>query len=99
MFKRLRQHLKKTFQQPLEASAQSSFSTGEDKNLSIVREQARVQTPKQLTDTEYEILFLELLAEVNNGWTKGNAKGFLAAKRVVEADLLVWLRAFGELCN
>jgi tetratricopeptide (TPR) repeat protein len=51
---------------------------------------------KQWTDDEYEKLFSELLSGVNDGWTKGSVKGFLAAKSVVEADLVVWLRGFGE---
>ena len=49
-----------------------------------------------MTDAEYEILFLEVLTGVNEGWTKGGVKGFLAAKDVREAELLAWLRRFGE---
>ncbi|RCJ37938.1 prenyltransferase [Nostoc minutum NIES-26] len=61
-----------------------------------LREQRKVEPPKPLTDTEYESLFLQLLAEVNDGLTRGGAKGFLAAKRINEGDLVEWLRGFGE---
>ncbi|MBW4595471.1 MAG: tetratricopeptide repeat protein [Brasilonema angustatum HA4187-MV1] len=56
----------------------------------------RVETRKPLTDAEHESLFLELLAGVHSGWSRGSVKGFLAAKKIHEAALLVWLRGFGE---
>ncbi|ABA23114.1 Protein prenyltransferase, alpha subunit [Trichormus variabilis ATCC 29413] len=63
---------------------------------SPVREQNKVEPPQRLTDAEYESLFLQLLAEVNDGLTRGEAKGFLAAKHINEGDLVEWLRGFGE---
>ncbi|MBD2593493.1 tetratricopeptide repeat protein [Nostoc spongiaeforme FACHB-130] len=63
---------------------------------SPVREQKKVEPPQRLTDAEYESLFLQLLAKVNDGLTTGGAKGFLAAKRINEGDLVEWLRGFGE---
>jgi tetratricopeptide (TPR) repeat protein/CHAT domain-containing protein len=52
---------------------------------------------KLLTDAEYESLFLQLLAGVNDeGWSQGRIRGFLAGKNVVESDLVGWLRGFGE---
>ncbi|MFN6569778.1 tetratricopeptide repeat protein [Dendronalium sp. ChiSLP03b] len=61
-----------------------------------LREQRKVEPPKPLTDTEYESLFLQLLAEVNDGLTRGGVKGFLAARRINETNLVEWLRGFGE---
>ncbi|OUL29960.1 hypothetical protein BV378_04915 [Nostoc sp. RF31YmG] len=52
---------------------------------------------KQLTDKEYESLFLQLLAGVNEeGWSRGRVKGFLDAHRINQANLVEWLRGFGE---
>jgi hypothetical protein len=61
-----------------------------------VNVQAPVKPQKQWTDAEYESLFLELLEGVNEGWSRGKVKGFLAARNVVEATLLQWLQGFGE---
>ncbi|MEH1997429.1 MAG: hypothetical protein V7L00_01380 [Nostoc sp.] len=36
------------------------------------------------------------MTEVNDGLSTGGAKGFLAANRINEADLVEWLRSFGE---
>ncbi len=66
------------------------------KQTSLLEKQRKVEPPQQLTDAEYESLFLQLLAEVNDGLSKGGAKGFLAAKRINEAHLVEWLRGFGE---
>jgi CHAT domain-containing protein/Flp pilus assembly protein TadD len=41
-------------------------------------------------------LFLELLAGVNEGWSRGRVKGFLDAKNITQAGLVEWLRRFGE---
>ncbi|BAZ21135.1 protein prenyltransferase, alpha subunit [Kalymmatonema gypsitolerans NIES-4073] len=56
----------------------------------------RVEPRKQPTDAEYEALFLELLAGVNEGWSRGRVKGFLDAKKITQAGLVEWLRRFGE---
>lgn len=45
-----------------------------------LEKQRRVEPPKQLTDAEYESLFLQLLGEINDGLSKRGVKGFLAAK-------------------
>ncbi|MDF5720316.1 MAG: hypothetical protein PUP91_07510 [Rhizonema sp. PD37] len=84
MLKRLWQWLKRVLQQWFGNPARES--TGGN----------TVVKSRVLTDTEYETLFLELLAGVNEGWTKGRVKGFLAAKYIREAELLAWLRRFGE---
>ncbi|KAB8331725.1 tetratricopeptide repeat protein [Scytonema tolypothrichoides VB-61278] len=55
-----------------------------------------VEPPKQLTNAEYEALFLELLAGVNSGWSRGRVKGFLDANKITQAGLVEWLRRFGE---
>ncbi|MDF5733384.1 MAG: tetratricopeptide repeat protein [Rhizonema sp. PD38] len=84
MLKRLWQWLKRVLQQWFGNPARES--TGGN----------TVVESRVLTDTEYEALFLELLAGVNEGWTKGRVKGFLAVKYIREAELLPWLRCFGE---
>ncbi|HAZ46346.1 MAG TPA: hypothetical protein DDW76_12195, partial [Cyanobacteria bacterium UBA11369] len=56
-------------------------------------------TPQQrqiLTDTEYESLFLELLAGVNDSWSRDNVQGFLESKNITAAELVAWLQRFGE---
>ncbi|MEH1850340.1 MAG: CHAT domain-containing tetratricopeptide repeat protein [Nostoc sp.] len=85
MLKRLWRWLKRSFQR--------LFG---NKQTPPLREQKKVEPPKQLTDAEYESLFLQLLAEVNDGLSGGGAKGFLAAKRINEANFVEWLRGFGE---
>ena len=57
----------------------------------------RVEPPKQPTDAEYESLFLQLLTGVKQeGWSRGDVKGFLVARKIAEAGLVGWLRRFGE---
>ncbi|MBN3869893.1 tetratricopeptide repeat protein [Nostoc sp. JL33] len=85
MLKRLWRWLKRSFQ--------CLFGNRQTPPLEKPR---KVESPKQLTDAEYESLFLELLAEVNDGLSRGGAKGFLAANRINEAHLVEWLRGFGE---
>jgi tetratricopeptide (TPR) repeat protein len=59
----------------------------------VVKEQPR----QLLADTEYELLFFQLLAGVNDeDWSHGRVKGFLDRKNIAEADLVQWLRRFGE---
>ncbi len=43
--------------------------------------------PPTLTDAEYEAKFMELLAGVNQGWSRGDIAGFLIAKRLKNAEL------------
>ncbi|MEH1829203.1 MAG: tetratricopeptide repeat protein [Nostoc sp.] len=85
MLKRLWRWLKRSFQR--------LFG---NKQTPPLREQKKVEPPKQLTDAEYESLFLQLLTEINDGLSRGGAKGFLAANRINEAHLVEWLRGFGE---
>ncbi|NMF64338.1 tetratricopeptide repeat protein [Brasilonema octagenarum] len=85
MLRRLWQWLKRFFQR-LFGSKQSP-QTGE---------QTKVESRRQPTDAEYETLFLQLLAGVNEGWSRGRVKGFLDAKNITQAALVEWLRRFGE---
>jgi len=55
-----------------------------------------VEPRKLPTDAEYESLFLELLAGVNDGWSRGRVRGFLDANKIAQAALVEWLRGFGE---
>ncbi|HEY9799622.1 MAG TPA: tetratricopeptide repeat protein [Leptolyngbyaceae cyanobacterium] len=88
MLKRLWQWLKKLLRRLL-GSQQIPVSPP-------VRETRRVEVP-QLTDAEYESIFLRLLAGVNDeGWSRGRVKGFLDANCINEAALVRWLRGFGE---
>jgi CHAT domain-containing protein/Tfp pilus assembly protein PilF len=59
-------------------------------------EHTPVEPRKQPTDAEYESLFLELLAGVNEGWSRGRVRGFLDANKIAQAGLVEWLRGFGE---
>ncbi|KOP27642.1 hypothetical protein AMR41_03900 [Hapalosiphon sp. MRB220] len=63
-------------------------------SVSIVSEEP--QPAPQLTDAEYESLFLQLLEGVNEGWSRGNVRGFLDGHRISEAGLVGWLRGFGD---
>jgi CHAT domain-containing protein/tetratricopeptide (TPR) repeat protein len=56
----------------------------------------KVKPRVSLTDAEYESLFLQLLAGVNDqGWSRGQVQDFLARKNIAEADLVGWLQRFG----
>jgi tetratricopeptide (TPR) repeat protein/CHAT domain-containing protein len=59
-------------------------------------EHTPVEPRKLPTDAEYESLFLELLAGVNDGWSRGRVRGFLDANKIAQAGLVEWLRGFGE---
>ncbi|MGB3757484.1 MAG: hypothetical protein WBA07_14085 [Rivularia sp. (in: cyanobacteria)] len=57
----------------------------------------KLKTRKLRTDAEYESLFLQLLAGVNDEyWTHGRVRGFLDANNIADADFVEWLRRFGE---
>ncbi len=84
MLKQLWQWLKRLFRRFFRTTKLSDTETPPVKLL------------KQLTDVEYENLFLELLEGVNKGWSRGIIKGFLAGRNVVEAGLVQWLEGFGE---
>ncbi|MBW4592813.1 MAG: tetratricopeptide repeat protein [Brasilonema angustatum HA4187-MV1] len=85
MFRRLWQWLKRFFQR-LFGSKQSPQSG----------KQRKVEPRRQPTDAEYEALFLELLAGVNEGWSRGRVKGFLDVNKITQAGLVEWLRRFGK---
>ena len=57
----------------------------------------KLKTQPLRTDAEYESLFLQLLAGVNDeSWTHGRVRGFLDGNNIADADLVEWLRRFGE---
>jgi tetratricopeptide (TPR) repeat protein len=65
----------------------------------ISRQKNSIQEqPRQLlADPEYELLFFQLLTGVNDeNWSHGRVKGFLDGKNIAEANLVQWLRRFGE---
>ncbi|MDJ1175205.1 CHAT domain-containing protein [Roseofilum capinflatum] len=47
-------------------------------------------------NAECEAVFMALLEGVDQGWTRGNAKGFLIGKNIKEARMTAWLREFAE---
>jgi tetratricopeptide (TPR) repeat protein len=49
-----------------------------------------------LSDTEYEAIFLQLLEQVNQGFSRGKINAFFIIKNLKESDLVPWLRRFGE---
>jgi CHAT domain-containing protein/tetratricopeptide (TPR) repeat protein len=55
-----------------------------------------VKPARRLTGAEYEALFFRLLAEIEQGLTRGGVKGLLAVNGVTEVELIIWLRGFGE---
>ncbi|MBD0263843.1 MAG: tetratricopeptide repeat protein, partial [Tolypothrix sp. Co-bin9] len=60
-----------------------------------LEEHTPVEPRKQPTDAEYESLFLELLAGVNEGWSWRRVRGLLDANKIAQAGLVEWLRGFG----
>ena len=60
-----------------------------------VRKHTPVEPRKQRTYAEYESLFLELLAGVNDGWSRRRVRGFFDANKIAQAGLVDWLRGFG----
>ncbi|PAX56989.1 tetratricopeptide repeat protein, partial [Brunnivagina elsteri] len=87
MIKRLWQWLKRIWQR----------FKGKKQAVSLQKSDAKEKPRWLLTDAEYESLFLQLLAGVNDeGWSRGRVSGFLAGKNIVESDLVGWLRRFGE---
>ncbi|TBR61751.1 hypothetical protein B4U84_13555, partial [Westiellopsis prolifica IICB1] len=64
------------------------------RTVSVVSEETK--PAPQRTDAEYESLFLQLLEGVNEGWSRGNVRGFLDGRKISEAGLVGWLRGFGE---
>jgi hypothetical protein len=45
---------------------------------------------------EYEQKFLQLLEGVEQGWSRGDIKGFLIACKIHDAEWENWLQEFGE---
>jgi len=85
MLRRLWQWLKRLFRR--------LFS---NQQASPLGKQTQVKPLQPLTDAEYEALFFQLLAGVGEGWTRGQVKAFLDTQHINQADLVVWLRSFGE---
>ena len=71
------------------------FGTPEQGKRELNQSEDLIKVP-QLPDAEYESVFLELLAGVNQGWSRGRVQGFLDGKNIERADLVQWLRGFGE---
>ncbi|BAY12081.1 CHAT domain-containing protein [Calothrix sp. NIES-2098] len=88
MFRRLWRWFKRLIQQLLGRKKPISPSLAAQETREIRR---------QWTDAEYKSFFLQLLAGVNEkGWSRGRVKGFLDANRINQANLVEWLRGFGE---
>ena len=49
-----------------------------------------------LSDTEYEGLFLQLLEVVHQGASRGEVKGWLIGNKLKPGEFVVWLEGFGE---
>jgi len=45
---------------------------------------------------EYEQKFLQLLEGVEQGWSRGDIKGFLIGSKIKDAEWVNWLQEFGE---
>jgi CHAT domain-containing protein/Flp pilus assembly protein TadD len=60
--------------------------------------QSVAPSPKNhgLSDGDYESLFIQLLEDVHQGWSRGKIKGFLVAKGTTEAQFVAWLQGFGK---
>ncbi len=71
-----------------------SSLTKKEKTGEIPPQKPLVSVP--LSDTEYEAIFLQLLEEVNQGFSRGKIKAFFIIKNLKESDLVPWLRRFGE---
>lgn len=66
---------------------------------SLKGKSGEITTPpvsEHLSDTEYEAIFLQLLEEVNQGFSRGKIKAFFIIKNLKESDLVPWLGRFGE---
>lgn len=71
-----------------------SSLTKKGKSGEIPPQKPQVSVP--LSDTEYEAIFLQLLEQVNQGFSRGKIKAFFIIKNLKESDLVPWLRRFGE---
>ena len=57
---------------------------------------APLQKFNPLTPADYESVFMQLLDGVHQGWSRGQIKGFLIGKRLIEAQFVKWLQGFGR---
>jgi CHAT domain-containing protein/tetratricopeptide (TPR) repeat protein len=62
---------------------------------SIPESQGQKRRLQQLSDTEYESKFLQLLSEIDSGWSRGRVKGFLDGNNINQDGLIEWLQRFG----
>ncbi|BAY94574.1 MULTISPECIES: CHAT domain-containing protein [unclassified Tolypothrix] len=88
MLKRLWLLIKDYIQQ-LSGNEQSIYNYLTEEKLAEIR--------RELEDTEYESLFIQLLVRVNDeGWNRGQVTDFLDANRINQRNLAKWLRGYGE---
>ena len=97
MLSKLWQWLKQLFRRLLGRKT-PTHSQSEGGNLSSAfnNEGSRMVDTKQLTNIDYENLFMQVLEGVHQGWSRGNVKGFFLSKNINEADLITWLQEFGR---
>ncbi len=96
MLRQVWQWLKQFFRRLLGRSTPPN-SVREKVNLSssLNQEEHRGVKTQQLSNIDYENIFMQVLEGVHQGWSRGNVKGFLLAKTINEADLVTWLQEFG----
>ncbi len=91
MLRRIWQQLRRTPPKPSPnqeqgANLTSPLTNGEQREGKI----------HSLRDAGYEQVFLQLLDGVHEGWSRGDIRGFLIAKRINQSDFVAWLQQFGE---
>ena len=97
MLRKLWQWLKQFFRRLLgRKTPPHSVSEGGNLSSSLNKEGSRGIETQQLTNIDYENLFMQVLEGVHQGWSRGNVKGFFLGKNINEADLVTWLQEFGR---
>jgi len=71
-----------------------SSLTKRGKSGEISPQKPQVSVP--LSDTEYEAIFLQLIEQVNQGFSRGKIKAFFIINNLKESDLVPWFGRFGE---
>lgn len=95
MLKQIWRQLVRLFQRLFNIGTPPQPSTEPDEEVNLTSPLTKVKT-RCLSDAEYEQLFMQLLDGVHQGWSRGKIQGFLIAKNLTQADLVVWLQRFGE---